>query len=260
MEQGFIEEILNKIAEINAEEKAKYCTHYLSPSESIDILEKKHLKKESYATRQSLALFNKIQYNKQLNQYKKTGDPSSFRKVDPLQKFDPTSTEKTVEEIEYYKPWGKLDKQQKINRLMAYVMKLKSHMNLSNNEIIQLRTLLIGAINTRKITRGADVEYSEQIGEVVKIPSLKRNITTKHFYMGDEDDSDINVIKVTETPVGVKPLKKLDLKNFKKSPTLGPVIPDLGLKIQPKESLNLLPKKEVKKKKILLIKKPNGTN
>ena len=222
LDSSFIDDIIKKIADINAEEKKKYCVTYMPADESMSILENGH-QKDNYAIKQSLALYSRMKLDKQFKTYKKTGDLNSFETPE-LKKFEPYSSDGS----EYCKPWGKLDKQQKINRLMDYVNRLKEQMSLSNGEIVKLRSLLISAVNERKITRKSDVEYCETSGSILKIPGLKHNKQTKHFYIGT-DSSDVNITKITSS--GVSPVKKLDLAALKKH---GPGINHIQSKIKKK--------------------------
>lgn len=125
---------------------------------------------------------------------------------------------------QYAKAWGKLDKQQKINRLMAYVNKL----SLAQDKAIQLRKLLIDGVVNKRLTRKTDVEYCQETGEILRIPKLKQQVNgMKNFYLigatqplqplGTEHmmipmEQEQENLKVTSTSkTSMIPMKKLDL-------------------------------------------------
>ena len=120
--------------------------------------------------------------------------------------YNPTIDISSVStDTEYNKKWGKLDKQQKINRLMHYVIK----MNLPRTEQKQLQNLLIDAILNKIITKKSDIEYCDVIGEVTSIIELKRNVHSGIFYLG----KDVTAINITihAKQINIVPFKKLDL-------------------------------------------------
>lgn len=109
-------------------------------------------------------------------------------------------------DTEYNKKWPKLDKQQKINRLMNYIRKL----NIKDLDIFkQLQTLLVDLV-MNKCIKNFIVNYCEIEGIIKEIPDLKQNIVTKLYYIG----SDVTDISITlhECPKTLKPFKELNLK------------------------------------------------
>ena len=120
---------------------------------------------------------------------------------------------------QYTKAWGKLDKQQKINRLMSYVNKL----SLKQDKALQLRKLLIDGVVNKRLTRKADVDYCQETGEILRIPKLKQQIVgNRNFYligaiqhqsqpkmMISQQSNQLNV--TSKTNISVTPMKKLDL-------------------------------------------------
>ncbi len=147
MEQKIIDSIINRIQEINKEEEEKYQIHYLPEEESSEILNNggKTVPEKSHHT---LSNINDLNTN-------------------------------------FLKPWGKLNKQNKFNRIMNYVSKIKQKENLDTKQATKLRVLLLKAVNDRLITRKTDVEYCEVNGEILKIQNLKRDPITGEFQIGD---------------------------------------------------------------------------
>lgn len=81
----------------------------------------------------------------------------------------------------FQKPWGKLEANLKINRLMKYAEKLQTEYVLEEDKFRSLRIILIDAVNNRKITRKNDVQYNEELGMIMDIRGLIYNKETKTF-------------------------------------------------------------------------------
>lgn len=138
----------------------------------------------------SLEIYNKFDYNKiTINKKQK--------------KIITDSTENI-----YAKPWIKLDKLQKINRLMAYVKSLK----LNYDEENDLKKILIESLNDKKMIKKTEIIYDELKGIIIEITDLHKNSDNK-FYIG-KDISNLNIIK-TEN-INKMVFKKLDIKNLLK--------------------------------------------
>lgn len=88
----------------------------------------------------------------------------------------------------YRKPWGKLENQLKINRVMHFAKDKILEYELNDEESKKLRVLLINLINNRMITKKTDVEYDIENGRLTAINGLLFNpITRKHTYTSDEN-------------------------------------------------------------------------
>lgn len=220
MNDSVIDEILKNISEINKRELEKFNVTYLPVQQTIELMEKRTTTSSDadvlpVEVRSALSTFNKVQNAKRQQVFKRTKDYDDLtgKNEKPIVPFDPsveTTSEGDAEE--YLKPWGKLDKQQKINRLMAYINGLKDEMALAGDQVVQLRQLMISSINERQITKKSDVEYCEKTGVILRVPGLKLNPDTKKFYIGT-DTSDVKLTKVTTEKL--QPVKKLDLNNMK---------------------------------------------
>lgn len=78
--------------------------------------------------------------------------------------------------VEHYcRSWCKLSKQQKINRLMNYVKKLKETFNLDDVACKQLQLLFIDSINNGKLQKKEDVEYIQEDAQIIRINGLKKD-------------------------------------------------------------------------------------
>jgi hypothetical protein len=118
---------------------------------------------------------------------------------------------------EYNKKWYKLDKQQKINRLMNYINTTEiigehpEPMRMQLQLQLQLQSLLVDLV-MNKCIKSFCVEYCEIEGKIKAIPDLKYNYTTSCYYVG----TDIRDISITTLPkpVSMKPFKELNLKEM----------------------------------------------
>lgn len=94
-------------------------------------------------------------------------------------------------EADIYKPWSKLEKMIKIERLEAYVDTLNQSLKpmsegdepLSDTQKQELKTYLKTALNRKKLQRVKEVQYDKQNGCILDIPGLffnkKRNFTLR---------------------------------------------------------------------------------
>lgn len=207
MDDHLLKEITEKIQEINKAEREMYGINYLPHEQAVEILEQ-----PPSTVRESLMSFNQSQYSQRTKIFRKTHDYDDLtgQNESETKQFNPDEISQGTEE--FLKPWGKLDKQQKINRLMDYVNTLIETMSLSQEQVMQLRSLLITAVNDRKITRKNEVDYCDSTGKILKIPELKQNPENKKFYLG-RDDTNTNLSGVTVKKLN--PVKKLDLNSLK---------------------------------------------
>lgn len=80
----------------------------------------------------------------------------------------------------YKKQWSKLDKYQKINRLMLYVKSLDIT-DLEREK--QLKILLIDSVINKILIKNTDVIYDEEKMEIKNIPDL---IFTDKYHIGED--------------------------------------------------------------------------
>lgn len=99
----------------------------------------------------------------------------------------------------FQKQWGKLEAHLKINRLMKYAETLQIERTLDEASFKDLRITLIDAVNNRKITRKNDVQYNEELGQVMDIRGLSWDEEVKRFtYDPDQKTSSKKVKKTTD--------------------------------------------------------------
>jgi hypothetical protein len=90
-------------------------------------------------------------------------------------------------EPDYCRHWHKLNKSQKINRLILYAQKLTKEYNLSTEQQIQLKQLFKDIYNVDNVD---DIEYDSSTGQILKIKNLQRSMDEKReFYITLRDDS-----------------------------------------------------------------------
>ena len=82
------------------------------------------------------------------------------------------------------KPWSKLGKNQKIQKLIEYTTKYTENLNFTKEEVSNLYDYLIKCLDRKKLQRVKDVIYDVKIGKIKSIPSLifdkgKRKFTLK---------------------------------------------------------------------------------
>ena len=69
------------------------------------------------------------------------------------------------------KPWSKLGKNQKIQKLTEYIQKITKKHNFTIDELENLREYLIKCIDRKKLQRVKDVTYDVKTGKIKAIPS-----------------------------------------------------------------------------------------
>jgi hypothetical protein len=100
-----------------------------------------------------------------------------------------TNTENVGQHDDYIvnlcKPWAKLPNNHKITAVLAYVEKISTLMNFSDNEKTGLRYFLISSISNKKITKSSDVEYDSTSGYIISISNLVVD-KDKKFHLVDK--------------------------------------------------------------------------
>ena len=85
------------------------------------------------------------------------------------------------------KPWSKLGKNQKIQKLTEYIQKITKKHNFSVDELKKLREYLIKCIDRKKLQRVKDVTYDVKTGKIKAIPSLIFDKTKRKFTLKKTD-------------------------------------------------------------------------
>ncbi|MEX0595420.1 MAG: hypothetical protein WD512_02890, partial [Candidatus Paceibacterota bacterium] len=205
-----ISDIKEKIKRINTEEQLKMPTIKVIPMEDI-ILEQIGKTKESVNKKTDVPQFNiLLRRQQQLTQRKQHTVSPLALEARARQLLGANSEERIVnnemqemlarsQAERYYKisesdnlisdigienfqkTWGKLDANLKINRLMKYAAKLQIDYALEEASFKNLRIILIDSVNNRKITRKNDVQYNEELGQIMDIKGLTYDPESKLF-------------------------------------------------------------------------------
>ena len=77
--------------------------------------------------------------------------------------------------------WNKLEKSQKIYLLNVFADKYGHENGFSQKEIKSLKTFFNDSLNQSKLQKSKDVVYDKDKREIVSIPTLCLNSSTKHF-------------------------------------------------------------------------------
>jgi hypothetical protein len=80
-----------------------------------------------------------------------------------------------------HEPWNKLDKTDKIKQLIEYVEASAATFVLNETEIQECKTYLIESLDKKKLQHVKDVQYDNQTGKILTIPSLHFNTTSRKF-------------------------------------------------------------------------------
>ncbi len=85
------------------------------------------------------------------------------------------------------KPWSKLGKNQKIQKLIEYTSKYTEKHNFTKQEVSNLHDYLIKCLDRKKLQRVKDVIYDVKIGKIKSIPSLIFDKTKRKFTLKKSD-------------------------------------------------------------------------
>jgi len=120
-----------------------------------------------------------------LYEYKNTND------MDNLDKF--LEKEKQHNKIEQ---WGKLDKCEKINKLILFVKTYKVNNELNDEEEEKLMHFFKELLDKKMLQRVKDVVYDKETGIIKDIPGLLYNKQTKKFTIkNSSSNKHINTLK-----------------------------------------------------------------
>lgn len=113
------------------------------------------------------------------------------------------------------KPWSKLDKMSKIDKLNDYVERIKEKEGLSMKEKLELKQFLRNCVDRKKIQKSKDIIYDKENGIIKEIPILQivkkgqKRFTLKQT---DKKDSTLKNLSLSRKNRIVKPIKKQDDK------------------------------------------------
>lgn len=84
-------------------------------------------------------------------------------------------------------PWNKLDKRLKIQKLHAYAEKYGKENGLPVKEVKGLKTFFSECLAKDKMSKVKEVEYNKATGQIISIPGLMFNGTTRAFTLKNLD-------------------------------------------------------------------------
>lgn len=113
----------------------------------------------------------------------------------------------TEKEERFKKPWSKLDKGNKLNRLNLYIENEISEKELDEEISKKLNKLLINIFNKGILSKNSEVEYCVESGKIISIKNLIYDEKNKNY--------NFNLPKKTVKPV-TKSKSKID-RHFSRS-------------------------------------------
>ena len=90
--------------------------------------------------------------------------------------------------------WCKLDKTQKVKKLINYVELLEKKYSLTNEESNKCKSYLIKCLERKALSKAKDVNYDKSGSSIVDIPHLLFDITTRNFIL-KKDDKHVSTVK-----------------------------------------------------------------
>jgi hypothetical protein len=104
--------------------------------------------------------------------------------------------------------WCKLDKTQKVKKLVNYVELLEKKYTLSSEESNKCKSYLIKCLERKALSKAKDVNYDKIGSAILDIPHLLFDITTRSFLLR-KDDKHVSTVKSLPSD------KKLKVKTIK---------------------------------------------
>lgn len=102
--------------------------------------------------------------------------------------------------------WNKLDKTDRVSKLNSFSEKYAKENNYSREETDILKKFLITSLEKNKFKKAKDVVYDKEKRELISIPSLFYNTSSKNFTLRMTDTKRVSTLK-SLTP-------KRDLENI----------------------------------------------
>jgi hypothetical protein len=93
-------------------------------------------------------------------------------------------------------PWNKLDKRLKIQKLHAFAEKYGKDNGLPMKEVKGLKTFFSECLAKDKMSKVKEVEYNKTTGQIINIPGLVFNGTTRAFTLKNLDKK-VSTLKST---------------------------------------------------------------
>ena len=90
--------------------------------------------------------------------------------------------------------WCKLDKTQKVKKLINYVQVLEKKHTLTSEETNKCKSYLIKCLERKALSKAKDVNYDKSDGTITDIPHLLFDMTTRNFIL-KKDDKHVSTVK-----------------------------------------------------------------
>ena len=81
----------------------------------------------------------------------------------------------------FQKPWTKLDKGSKLNRIKLFIEKEKEEKNLNEEQTKKLKKLLFHLCENGSLNKSGDIDYSSETYHILSIKNLKYNEIKKNY-------------------------------------------------------------------------------
>lgn len=86
----------------------------------------------------------------------------------------------------FKKTWPRLDKGTKLNRITLYISRIEKENNLNENQVEQLRILLLQLFNLGILNKNKEVNYDSEECAILEIKNLKFNEKTNQYVFEKE--------------------------------------------------------------------------
>ena len=91
--------------------------------------------------------------------------------------------------------WNKLDRTLKIQRLHYFAEKYGRDNNLPVKDIKSLKTFFVDCLEKGKLQKTKDIQYNKETQEIISIPALQFNTTTRNFTLKIMDTKRVSTLK-----------------------------------------------------------------
>jgi len=91
--------------------------------------------------------------------------------------------------------WNKIDKTERIIKLKSFAAKYGKEHGYNNSEINNLKHFLISSLEKNKLQKAKDVIYDKEKKELISIPSLFFNPSSKNFTLKITDNKRVSTLK-----------------------------------------------------------------
>lgn len=100
--------------------------------------------------------------------------------------------------------WNKLTKFTKKNKLFQYAEKYAAENKYNANDLKMLKTFFLKTLDKGKLNKIKEVNYDLEKQEIINIPGLFFNQTTKNFTLRNMDPKHVSTLKSLPSPKNEK--------------------------------------------------------